>query len=84
MIVSITINNNESIIYTVPENKRAYVFLDIFSPNASNIIIKINDLIYYQAPSVGSWSAKLFLTAGDQIKVGTNGTVNVFLHGLLL
>lgn len=84
MIVSITINNSESTIYTVPENKRAYVFLDIFSPNASNVIIKINNLIYYQAPSVNLWSAKLFLTAGDQIKVGTNGTVNVFLHGLLL
>lgn len=84
MIVSLTLEQTEETVFTVPSNKTAYIYLDLFSPNNSNVIIKINDITYYQTTTLTSWSAKLILTSGDQIKISTNGTVNVFIHGLVL
>lgn len=74
-------NNEEVILYQVPQNKSALVEIIIFSPTSNTITCKINDLVLFQLTTVGQISQKLLLTSNDTIKIGTTGEVNVFISG---
>lgn len=82
MLAIATINNTEQTVYTVPSGKKAYVYVDVFSPNASSLTLKINNVVYYHEQSVVFVSFKLCLTSNDAVRVGSNGQVNVFIHGM--
>jgi len=79
------ITNTEAVVYSCPPGKSAYVFVDIFCASedrTANVTIKVNDVVYYSDNIVSFMSCKLTLTTGDVIKISTNTTVNVFIHGM--
>jgi len=85
MLAITNINNEEREVYTCPEGKSAYIFLDIFctgSNNVADVTIKINDVTYFSNLVDIFISAKLSLTAGDVIKVSSSSTLNIFVHGM--
>ena len=85
MLAIATITNTEQTVYTCPAGKSAFVFVDIFCDNTSgsaNVAIKINDTVYYSGLVDEFISAKLSLTANDVVKVSSDNTVNVFIHGM--
>lgn len=83
MLAVATVNNEEKTVYTVPDGKKAYVYVDIFMVVDGNLTVKINNLVYFSkstpAPII---SIKLALISGDTIKVATTGQANVFIHGM--
>ena len=84
MLAITNINNEEREVYTCPEGKSAYIFLDIFctgSGNVADVTIKINDTIYFSDVVDVFLSVKLSLTAQDVIKISTTSTLNAFIHG---
>ncbi|MEM2073966.1 MAG: hypothetical protein QW228_06310 [Candidatus Aenigmatarchaeota archaeon] len=82
MLSIATINNEEVTVYTVPTGKTAMVQLYVFLPNDSNITVKINNTVYYSAPSASWFSEKLVLNAGDTITISSDGQANVFVNGM--
>ena len=75
--------NTETLVYTCPVGKKAFIYVDISTYNGSiqTITIKINNLLYWTGEDKYV-SIKLALTEGDTVKVGTNSIVNVFVHGM--
>lgn len=82
MLAVASINNTEQTVYTVPAGKTAMVQLYIFSPNNSDLTVKINNTLYYSALSVSYFSEKLVLNAGDTISIASSGQVNAFVNGM--
>lgn len=85
MLAAMSVSETEQTVYTVPSNKKAMVYVDIYTPSDSMLVtLKVNDLTYYSGHISGVFSVKLVLTSGDVIKVSAAGMVNVFVHGLEL
>lgn len=82
MLAEVTVNNQEVTVYTVPQGKKAFLYIDIYSQAGDNVTIKINDKVFYSDSVVDFLSFKLSLSALDTVKVASNGSVNVFIHGL--
>ena len=86
MLSIVNINNQTDVsVYSVPQGKRALVFVDInpvVSP--SSLTIKINNYVFYNGLISNNLSIKLVLTSNDNITVSSTGQVNVFVHGLEL
>jgi len=82
MLASVSLNNEERVVYTVPPNKTAMVFLHVFSPSESQITIKINNLVFFSGALISFVSDRLILQENDVITVATDGNANVFVFGL--
>lgn len=84
MLAETTINNTEVSVYTVPSGKQAYIYLDVYSSLGSGFTVKINNREYFSEVTAVFTRFRLCLTAGDVVRVGTSGTVNVFVHGSVI
>lgn len=82
MLAVATVNNTEQTVYTVPAGKNAMIYLSVFSPNASSLTVKINNVVYFSSQSVDFFQEKFLLNAGDAISIATAGQVNVFVYGM--
>lgn len=82
MLAEATISNSEQTIYTVPDGKRAFIYVHVYAPELDDVTIKLNNRVYYSDDVVDFISAKMLLDAGDTIKVATSGSVNVFVEGM--
>ena len=86
MLAITQIENTEAVVYTCPDGKTAFIYVDVVSNDGSDVSITIKvgdgetDYTYWTG-TTDFVSAKLVLTAGDVVKVATTGTVNVFVHG---
>ena len=80
-----TVNNSEVTVYTVPTGSSAMVMVDIFPTTTDpNTIVKVNDVVYWSGEMKGFMSIKVSLAENDIVKVSTDGTVNVFVHGMVM
>lgn len=73
-------------VYTNQSNKDFLVYIDInpISTNPSYNIF-VNNLLYHSSNSLNNLvSYKMILSPNDNIKVGVNGTINVFIYGVEL
>ncbi len=84
MLAVMSLNNEtDRVVYAVPTNKKAVVYVDLWAVSAnSNVTIKINNVVYFTGNVADKLSLKLALDAGDNIKITTPGQINVFVHGL--
>ncbi len=82
MLASVSLNNQEVTVYTVPADKKAMVYVYVFLPNSASLTVKINNIVYYSSPSVAFFVEKLMLDVGDSITIGSDGQANVFIHGM--
>jgi hypothetical protein len=86
MLAITQVANTTSNVFVAPTSKTSFVYVDVASNNGSqvNITISIGNgstFYTYWTGTTNFVSAKLILTAGDIVQVGTTGTVNVFVHG---
>lgn len=86
MLAQMQINNQTNVsVYTCPTARRAFVYIDIFPLTSTNVEVKINNLTYWKEDGLSEFvSLKVSLTSGDEVKVSSSGTVNVFVHGMVV
>lgn len=82
MLAIVSINNEEKVVYTVPQNKKAKVYFYVFMLELGLLTVKINDYVYFEGQNIEYFYEKLFLDAGDTIKVSSNVRANVFVNGV--
>ena len=85
MLNIVEVNNQELTVYTCPQGKKTFAYIDIFCDNAdrnANVVVKVNNVIYYSGLVNEFVSMKFVLTSGDEIKVFANKKVNVFVNGV--
>ncbi|MEM5854042.1 MAG: hypothetical protein QW228_06775 [Candidatus Aenigmatarchaeota archaeon] len=82
MLAEVTINNQEVTVYKVPQGKKAMIEIIVNPIGFVNIWVKINDKVIIDEVVDKQIGQKLILFAQDEVKVGTDGTVNVFISGM--
>lgn len=82
MLAEVTVNNQEVTVYTVPQGKTAMIEIIVSPISVVNVWIKINNKVIFDEIADEQVSQKLILLSQDEVKVGTDGVVNVFISGM--
>lgn len=82
MLYTGVVNGTDVLVYTVPDGKSGLVVVTVNARGTSDVVVKINDLVYVTKEQVSFVTFRFYLTGGDTIKISCNNC-NVFVHGIL-
>lgn len=82
MLAEVTVNNQEVTVYTVPQEKKAMIEIIVNPVGVVNVWIKINGKVIVDEIIDEQISQKIILLSQDEVKVGTDEVVNVFISGM--